>query len=108
MATIEVFKTLAQAQLATSVTAIYTAPASTAGIVRRVVIVNNDTVDRTFRLYKNGTGAANAITPTLTIDAGGFAEWDGAMAFAATESLRAIGSVSSQLTITVDGVEVPQ
>lgn len=72
--TTEVYKVLDQRQLASSVGTIYTAPGSTQAFVKSIHVVNNDTVARTFQLFRGGTAAANAITPAITLAAsGGFA-----------------------------------
>ena len=72
----ETYKALYQGQLAASATTIYTVPASTTAFVRSMLLVNNDTQDRTFKIYRGGTAAANAITPTFTLMAGGSAVYE--------------------------------
>lgn len=65
----EAYKVLDQRQLAASVATIYTATSVTA-FIRSIMVVNNDTVNRTFQLFVNGTAAANAITPNIQIAPG--------------------------------------
>lgn len=77
--TTEVYKVLDQRQLAASVATIYTVPSSTTTFVKSILIVNNDTAVRTFSLYVNGTAAANKVTPTLEVPAGGQAVYEDGM-----------------------------
>jgi hypothetical protein len=73
---VEVYKVLAQGQVAASITTIYTAPTSTTAFVKTMTFVNNDTVMRTLELTRGGTAAANRITPVLEIPAGGMAVYE--------------------------------
>lgn len=101
------YKQLYQGQLPSSAATLYTVPGSTSAIIRHISVVNNDTVARTFALYRGGTAATNYITPpAMVVLPGGMQEWDGAMAMAATETLRGVASVATQLSITVDGDEI--
>lgn len=103
----DAYKLLYQGQLAATVGTLYTVPGATSAIIRHMCVVNNDTVDRTCVLYRQGTAAANIITPpAMVVKAGGMQEWDGAMAMAAGETIRGTGSVASMLTLTIDGDEV--
>jgi hypothetical protein len=77
--TTEVYKPLYQGQLAAAAATIYTAPASTTTFVKSIMVVNNDTSVRTFRLFLNGTAAANAITPLFEIQPGGQAIYEDGM-----------------------------
>lgn len=74
--TTEVYKPLYQGQLAAAAATIYTAPASTTTFVKSIMVVNNDTSVITFRLFLNGTAAANAITPLFEIQPGGQAIYE--------------------------------
>jgi hypothetical protein len=64
----EVYKVLDQRQLAAAAATIYTAPASTTAFIRTIMVVNNDSVARTFQLFRGGTAAANVITPPITLN----------------------------------------
>ena len=66
----EVYKVLDQRQLASSAATIYTVPGSTTTFVKTIMVVNNDTVQRTFQLFRGGTAAANAVTPVYTLSPG--------------------------------------
>jgi len=74
--TTEVYKVLDQRQLAAAAATIYTVPSSTTTFVKSILVVNNDTAARTFSLYVNGTAAANKITPSLEVPAGGQAIYE--------------------------------
>lgn len=105
----DAYKLLYQGQLAATVGTLYTVPGGgvLSAIVRHISVVNNDTVNRTFVLYRQGTAATNIVTPpAIVVPAGGMAEWDGAMAFATTETIRGTGSVASMLSVTICGDEV--
>lgn len=66
----EVFKVLDQRQLAAAPATIYTVPTSNQAFIRSISIVNTSAVPQTFQLFRGGTGAANALIPPLTINAG--------------------------------------
>lgn len=103
----DAYKTLYRGQLASSVATIYTVPGATAAIIKHISVVNNDSTDRTFALYRNGTAAANLFTPpAVTVPAGGSWEWDGTMSLEAAGTIAGVGSVASQLTCIIDGDEV--
>lgn len=84
--TTETYKVLDQRQLASSAGTIYTAPTSTTAFVRSIHVVNNDTVARTFRLFRAGTAAANAITPVYTLQAGSMAVYEDGLGWQFTTS----------------------
>lgn len=71
----ETYKLLNQQQLPAAVATIYTAPASTVGLIKSIHVVNNDSVPRTFQLFVSGTAAADAITPAINLLAGGWATY---------------------------------
>lgn len=103
----DAYKQLYQGQLAATVGTLYTVPSATGTIIRHISVVNNDTVSRTFALYRGGTAATNLITPpAMVVLPGGMQEWDGAMALAATDTIRGIGSVATMLSVTIDGDEI--
>lgn len=104
----DAYKTLFRGQLASSVATIYTVPGATAAIIKHISVVNNDSVARTFALYRNGTTAAFIFSPSTaaSIPAGGSVEWDGTMALESGGTIAGVGSVASQLTCIIDGDEV--
>lgn len=74
---VEVYKVLNQQQLPSGAATIYTAPGSTTAFVRSILAVNTDTANtQTFQLFRGGTAAANAITPVITLPAGGAASYE--------------------------------
>lgn len=103
----DAYKQLYQAQLPAAVATLATVPALTYWIVKHFTVINNDTVARTFVLYRGGTAAANIITPpAVVVPAGGMVEWDGTMSFGPGETIRGNASVATMLTLTIDGDEV--
>src|SRR2546430_13345788 len=100
----DTYKQIYQGQLGASVATLFTVGAAEMIIIKHLIIVNNDTSARTFALYKNGTAAANIVTPpNISVPASGMAEWDGTMALGNNDTLRGGASVATQLTITVSG-----
>lgn len=98
---------LYQGQLPSTVGTLATIGAGKSWIIKNWVVINNDTVARSFALYRQGTAAANIITPPNTlIPAGGMAEWEGTITLFDAETLRGVASVASMLTITISGDEV--
>lgn len=97
----EVYKVLDQRQLANSPATIYTAPASTTAFVKSIHVVNNDTALRTFQLFRGGTAAANALTPTFTLLPGCAAVYEDGLGWqffsASGQLLLASGSYPSYL-----------
>jgi hypothetical protein len=71
-------------------------------------VVNNDSVARTFSLYRNGTTAAFIFSPStaVSIPAGGSAEWDGTMALESGGTIAGVASAATMLTAIIDGDEV--
>lgn len=72
---VETYDILDQRQLAIAAATIYTVPGSTQAFIKSIHVVNNDTAPRTFQLFANGTAEANAITPAITLTAGGWATY---------------------------------
>jgi len=77
--TTETYKVLDQRQLAASPATIYTVPGSTTAFIKSIMVVNNDTVVRTFRFFRAGTAAVNAITPTFSLLPQGCAIYEDAL-----------------------------
>lgn len=102
----ETYKKLYQGQPGTSAATIYTAPASTAAIVKSIRIVNTTASAATIKLFQSGTADTNVILPATSIDAGGFAEFDGTLTLAAADTLAAQAGTATAITVTVYGVEV--
>lgn len=66
----EDYKILAQGQLSNTVGVIYTAPGSNTSFIRTIIIVNTDTVARSFQLFANGTTLATSISSIYVLQAG--------------------------------------
>lgn len=73
---VEVYKVLAQGQVAATIGTIYTAPTSTTSFIKMMTFVNNDTVSRKVEITRGGTTAANRITPIMEIPAGGMVVYE--------------------------------
>ena len=73
---VEVYKVLAQGQVASSITAMYTVPVSTTGFIKTMTFVNTDTAVRTIEITRGGTAALNRITPIMQIPIGGMAIYE--------------------------------
>ena len=72
----EVYKVLAQLQLAASPATIYTVPGSTTTLVKTITVVNNDSVPRAFSFFRAGTAAANRLTPPISLLPNGMAVYE--------------------------------
>lgn len=91
--------------VASGASVLFTGTAAHVYSFKKILIVNTDTVNaKTIKLGIGGTATGNLITPVLTIDAGGFAEWDGLLTLTGVETLNADASASG-LTITVSGLD---
>lgn len=91
---------------------IYTSPASTSTIVKSIRLVNTHaTNSTTIKLWHHadalmsGDVAASAILPAVSIDASGFAEFDGTLTMAAGETIYAQAGAAT-ITVTVYGVQL--
>ena len=74
--TTETYKVLYQGQLGATASTLYTVGASTTTFVKSILITNNDSATRTFRLFVNGTANSNAITSIFEVPAGGSATYE--------------------------------
>lgn len=73
----EAYKVLAQSQLPAAAATQYTVPGSTTAFIRSIMLVNTSaSATQTVQLFRGGTAQANAITPVLTIPAGGMAVYE--------------------------------
>lgn len=104
----DAYKTFYRGQLPSSVATLFTAAAGSGSVIKHISVVNNDSVARTFALYRNGTTAAYIFSPStvVSVPAGGSVEWDGTMALEAGGTIAGVASVASQLTCIIDGDEV--
>ena len=85
---------------------LFTPTASHAYTIKKIRVVNTDTANaKTFQLFIGGSTAATAITPVLTLDAGGFAESDDFIVLtAAADTLQTTVSATG-LTFSVYGLD---
>lgn len=90
---------------ASGTSTVFTGTAAHTYTIKRIKIVNTDTVNtKTFQLFLNGSAAGNAITPVFTIDAGGMADGDDFIVLSGTETLQ-ITTSGTGLTISVYGLD---
>lgn len=106
----DIYKVLAQGQLAGAVAAVYTVPASNMAVVRSIVLVNCDTVTRTVQLFVNGTGDANRILGSsanpISLAPGERIELNSVVTLEATNTIRGMADVAAKVTVTVFGLEI--
>ena len=102
----ETYKTLAQETVDNSNDTIYTAPSNTTTIIRSMRAVNTTGTAATLKLFHGGTATANIILPFVTIEASGWAEFDGTIIMEATDTLVGISSVDEAINLTVYGLEL--
>lgn len=72
----ETYAVLDQRQLAAAPETIYTVAGSTTAFIKTITVVNNDSVQRSFRFFRGGTADANAITPNFMLLPGGVAMYE--------------------------------
>ena len=101
----ETLKKLGQAQIGSAVSAHYTVPATTTTIIKHLRIVNPTVTAATVTLYHDGTTDAFMILPAATIEAGGWAEYDGVITMETGDTLQAKSGTDDVMTITVYGME---
>lgn len=102
----DTYKKLDQRLVNSTATTLFTVGSGKQVIVKHIRIVNNDTSARTIRLWHDGSNPENAILPPTSIRPGGWAEFDGTITMEAADTLVAQASVSSQVTVTVYGLEI--
>ena len=108
----EVYKRLAQGRLDVSggTTKLYDVPSSTEAIVKTINISNNTASAREVTLHHTSNGAsiadANLILPGVSIEAGGFAEYEGTICMAATTEIHGFAAVADVISYTIWGLEI--
>ena len=106
----ETYKQLGQMILTTGDDTVYTVPASTSAIIKNIKVVNYSGAAATVALWQGSGDAidvdADIILPPVSIDAGGWAEFDGSICMEAAAELHADGETATSLTITVYGLEI--
>jgi hypothetical protein len=103
----DTYKLLYSGQPAAAGTTLITVGTGKSQILKHIVCVNTDTSDRTIQFYRNGTNAAHKWGAPMLIKANdGFVEWDGTEAMGDGDTLYAVASVDTKITVTVTGDEV--
>lgn len=103
----ETYKKLDQRVVPNTATTVYTVPASTQAIVKSMRIVNyHATTATTIKLWQGGSADSNVILPATTVDAGGFAEFEGTLTMAAADTIVAQAGAATSITLTIYGLEL--
>lgn len=103
----DTYKKLYQGTLTTASGVVYTVPSGTQAIVKSMRIVNyHASTATTIKLWQGGSADSNVILPATTVDAGGFAEFDGTLTMAAADSIVAQAGANTSITLTIYGLEL--
>ena len=108
----ETYKRLAQGRLPAvgGTTELFDVPAATQVIIKSINISNNTNTayDVTLHHVTNGGSLANTniILPGVSIQAGGWAEYDGTICMAATTEFHGFAAVADVISYTIWGVEI--
>ena len=102
----DAFKKLAQVVLGTTPSTLYTVPGATEAIVKHIRMVNTSGSDTTVKLWHDGSADGNVILPAVTVKAGGWAEFDGALLMEAADTLQGEAGAVTSITVTAYGDEV--
>mgnify|MGYP003329154190 FL=1 len=92
------------ANLASGTSTVFTGTAAHVYTIRSIRIVNNTAAAVTVKLGIGGVTDALLILPPTSIDAGGWAEFDGVIVLSGTETLQA-NTTATGTTITVAGLD---
>lgn len=99
-------KPLYHGQPSSSAATLYTVPAATVTVVRHIRVLNPDTASHTLDLYRNGSAAANRLTETITIPAGGSWEDDVYIPLATGDTIQGAADASTKITVFIGGAEI--
>lgn len=102
----DTYKVLYQGQLSTASGTVYTVPSGAQTIVKSMRIVNTSASSTTVKLWQGGSADSNVILPATTVDAGGFAEFEGTLTMAASTTLAAQAGANTAITVTIYGLEI--
>ena len=97
----ETYQVLDQRQLAATPATIYTVPTSTTAFIKTIMVTNNDTVSRTFRYFRGGTAAVNALTPNFSLLPGGCATYEDGLGW---RFFNSSGQLLTGLGFNADGI----
>lgn len=95
--------------LTTSAVSRYTTPAGRTAVIKQVILNNNSGANSTVTLHvltPSATAAASNAIANLTIAPNSQVIFSADIPLDATESLAALASTSSAVTITVTGIEI--
>lgn len=107
----DTYKVLYQGQLSTASGAVYTVPSGTQAIVKTMRVVNTNTAAATVSMWHLPSGTSTtsnstAILPSTSIDAGGFAEFEGTMTMETGSKIAALAGTATSITLTIYGLEI--
>lgn len=102
----ESYKRLYQGQLPAVVGALYTVPAATQVIIKHVRVINTSGATRSATLYQGAATDANLLLPTLDLDAGEWADFDGTLFADAADVFRGVSDGAAAITVSIHGIEV--
>jgi len=92
------------ANIANGTSTLFTGTAAHTYTIKSMEIVNNSAGAITIKLGIGGVADANLILPTVSIDAGGKAEYDGLLVLTGTETIQAVASATG-MTFTASGLD---
>lgn len=104
---IETHKVLDQRQLPSSPATIYTVPAATQCVVRRIKLVNTSGSQVTgIKLSWGGTADEDQLYPDLTLEPNEGVEYEPELDLGAGDTIVGVAGTATAVTCTVSGVEV--
>ena len=102
----ETYVIIYQGQPSGSAATVYTCAATNGAIIRGIRVVNPTGGTHSITLWQNGTDDAHMILPATAVDAGGVFLDSGVICIALDDTLAAMSSSGSTLTVTIYGVEL--
>jgi hypothetical protein len=109
MAVLGTPKQMYKGQMAATNTVLYTPPTNTPGaIVKQIVIVNTDTVDRTVSLGVGGTAATvanNCFANTMVIHASATITLDLFTVLNSGDTINGLADAASKVNVEISGLE---
>ena len=102
----ENWKKLAQGQLPTVAAVLYTVPASTQTIVKRIVLVNTGGGNTNVRLWDGGSADVNHILPTTQIRSNSLLNIGDVVTMDTAATIEGEADDANRVTFTIYGVEI--
>ena len=90
--------------VASGTSTIFTGTAAHVYTIKHMVVANPSGAAVSVKLGVGGVADANLILPSVSIDAGGYSEFDGLLVLSGAETLQAVASAAG-LTITASGLD---